>query len=89
MKAAKKQDKMTKLANSLTAEQYSRLLNIAMPLTDEEKNVSVDDLYAELLEPMKCDWCGDEFKTDSYDLNDGRVFDSEMCRAQGEAGRRM
>lgn len=40
-------------------------------------------------EAMECDWCGEKFTTDSYDLTDGRVFCSEMCRAQGEAGRRM
>jgi formylmethanofuran dehydrogenase subunit E len=39
--------------------------------------------------PMECDWCGNGFTTESYDLEDGRVFCSEMCRAQGEAGRQM
>jgi formylmethanofuran dehydrogenase subunit E len=44
---------------------------------------------AEDQDGMECDWCGEEFTADSYDLTDGRVFCSEMCRAQGEAGRQM
>ena len=36
------------IADALTPAQYSRLLDIAMPLTAEEKNVDVDTLYAEL-----------------------------------------
>ena len=37
-------------ANSLTSEQYAALLDVVCPLTEEEKNITVDELYSELTE---------------------------------------
>jgi hypothetical protein len=42
-------DKMTELANRLTPEQAIRLIDIACPLTEEERKISDDDLLAELM----------------------------------------
>ena len=62
--------------DSLRARREARKRNAALLKGEEQK-------------PLECDWCGDRFTTDSYDLEDGRVFCSEMCRAQGESGRQM
>jgi len=37
------------IVNSMTSEQYAALLDVACPLTEEEKNMSVDELYLELV----------------------------------------